>query len=391
MKLKHRPEDFQVEELTARTPCGGPHAFYRLRKRSLGTPEAVSAIARRWNIPGRRIAVGGWKDRHAQTVQFLTIDGGPHRNLRQTNLDLEYLGQVDRPYDSTDVTANAFHIVLRDLADPEASRLAAELPLVEREGWPNYFDAQRFGSLGRSGQFMAQAWCLRDFQRALWLALADPCPADRPRQRADKAALRRLWGQWPECAAALGRGPSHDVAAHLAEHPDDFRRALARLPQPIRRLHLEAFQSFLWNRILAALLRSRCREEQLVEFTVAGDRLPLYRDLDDAQRGEVLAAELPLPSARLHLEAGPLRALIDEALQPAGLALRQLQIDYPRDSFFSKGDRRAALRPDGLVWESDRDEVYAGRRKLVLRFRLPRGCYATILVRRLAVLPAGHA
>ena len=44
MKLKRLPEDFQVEELTALNTDGGPFALYRLTKRSIGTPEAVTAI-----------------------------------------------------------------------------------------------------------------------------------------------------------------------------------------------------------------------------------------------------------------------------------------------------------------------------------------------------------
>ncbi len=37
MKLKSNPEDFIVEELTDFFLDGGPYAFYRLEKRSLGT------------------------------------------------------------------------------------------------------------------------------------------------------------------------------------------------------------------------------------------------------------------------------------------------------------------------------------------------------------------
>ncbi len=73
MKLKSLPEDFQVEELSEFLPDGGPYAAYRLTKRGLGTPEVVAAIARRWKIDRRHISVGGLKDRHALTTQWITI------------------------------------------------------------------------------------------------------------------------------------------------------------------------------------------------------------------------------------------------------------------------------------------------------------------------------
>jgi len=50
--------------------------------------------------------------------------------------------------------------------------------------------------------------------------------------------------------------------------------------------------------------------------------------------------------------------------------------------FFSRGERPALCLPADLKWESAADENQAGRRKLLLSFDLPRGCYATLLVKR---------
>ncbi len=58
---------------------------------------------------------------------------------------------------------------------------------------------------------------------------------------------------------------------------------------------------------------------------------------------------------------------------------------YPRDSFFSKGWRKVSIRADGLKWSSGDDELAQGRRRLTLEFTLPRGSYATILVKRITV------
>jgi len=384
MKLKYFPADFQVEEIQAiKRGHLGEYAFYRLTKCGLGTPEALAAVSRRWCISTDRMAVGGLKDRHAETIQYLSISHGPHRGLKQTNLDLAYLGQIDRPYRSSDILANRFRIVVRDLSADEARSMAAELPAAAQEGAANYFDTQRFGSLGESGEFMAAAWCRRDYQRALWLALADPNSADRPRERSEKERLRQAWGDWGQCRTVQGQaGP---VAEYLAANPGDFRRALARLPQPARRMHLEAFQSYLWNRMLAAWLRKRCRDGQLLPMALPWHSAVMYRRLDASQCDEFRTASLPLPSARLRTEPGPLDELVREALQPTGLELRGLQLDYPRDTFFSKGDRLVAFIPEGVEHEVLPDDAHPGRRQLVLGFGLPRGCYATILVRRLAM------
>ena len=82
MKLKCQPEDFRVEELPLTSPAGGGrYTFYRLTKRNIGTIEAVEAICRRWNLAGRRVSYGGLKDRHAVTIQYLTIADGPAKPM----------------------------------------------------------------------------------------------------------------------------------------------------------------------------------------------------------------------------------------------------------------------------------------------------------------------
>src|SRR5438552_2768338 len=101
MKLKQQPEDFQVEELTDVVPGGqGPFALYRLEKRGWTTLDALAAVRRRWKLEPRRLSYGGLKDRHAHTVQYLTVFHGPKRRLTHQGVSLEYLGQVAAPYSS---------------------------------------------------------------------------------------------------------------------------------------------------------------------------------------------------------------------------------------------------------------------------------------------------
>ena len=43
------------------------------------------------------------------------------------------------------------------------------------------------------------------------------------------------------------------------------------------------------------------------------------------------------------------------------------------------------IRADGLKWSSGEDEMAHGRRRMTLDFILPRGSYATILIKRITV------
>ncbi|HUE69439.1 MAG TPA: tRNA pseudouridine(13) synthase TruD, partial [Pirellulaceae bacterium] len=383
MKLKCTPDDFLVEEQIGPLPQHGPFALYRLTKSSLGTPEAIDAVLLHWNLSRGQVAYAGLKDRHALTRQFLTIKGGPRRGLKQTNLELSYIQQVGRPLHARDIVANQFSIVLRDMNDEETAAATRSLENIARHGLPNYFDSQRFGSVGKSGDFIARAWCLGDYERALWLALAEENVHDRPEDRQQKQILRDLWGKWPECKGALARSHRRSVVTYLADKPGDFKRALALVRQDLRSLYLAAFQSDLWNRALAALIRTHCRPEQLSLEQIGPRELPFFSSLSPEQQALLHAAELPLPSARLHLEEGPVKQLLESVLAEDGMELRQVRLKFPRDTFFSKGERRAVLLPRDLTCTAGDDELYRGRRKLTLRFALPRGSYATILVKRI--------
>jgi tRNA pseudouridine13 synthase len=387
MKLKQRPEDFQVEELTDVQPGQrGAFAFYRMEKRGWTTPDAIQAIRRRWDLDLGRLSYGGLKDRHAHTIQYLTIHRGPRRRLTHHEVQVEYLGQVETPYASQHIRANRFHLTLRDLTQEALAGAIDALAQVARDGVPNYFDDQRFGSVapGEAPAFVARFLVEGKFEDALRQALAAPYEHDRGEAKREKAILHECWGDWPACKARLPRGHARSLVDYLVHHPTDFRGACARLRPDLRGLYLSAYQSYLWNRLLGRWLERNLQPGQLLHVPLRLGPMPMQVGLDDSQREVLASLLLPLPTARLHLDAAdPRLALIQEALAPEGLELSQLKIKGVREMFFSKGDRPAVCLPASLQHETGDDDLNPGRRTLVLSFDLPRGSYATLIVKRI--------
>jgi tRNA pseudouridine13 synthase len=391
MKLKQRPEDFRVEEFPTVTPGppgspGGPFAFYRLEKRGWTTPDALAALRRRWKVDFRRLSYGGLKDRHAHTVQYLTILKGPHHGLTHHDVQLKYLGRVEMPYASQHIRANRFHLRLRDFTDEAISRATEAVSQVAQIGVPNYFDDQRFGSVapGEAPSFVARFLVEGRFEEALRQALAGPYEHDRGEAKREKAILRECWGDWTVCKERLPRGHARSLVDYLVHHPTDFRGACARLRPDLRGLYLSAYQSYLWNRLLARWLEQRLPAEQRVSVSLRLGDVPMQGHLDESQCIELASLRLPLPTARLHLEASdPRLPLIEEVLREEGLELKQLKVKGVREMFFSKGERPALCFPAQLRHEVVADDVNPGRQALVLSFELPRGSYATLIVKRI--------
>jgi tRNA pseudouridine13 synthase len=385
MKVKQQLEDFCVEELTDIAPGGqGVFGFYRLEKRGWTTPDALAAIRRRWKLEPRRLSYGGLKDRYAVTTQYLSIFHGPRRNLNHQDVHVTYLGQLSAPYTSADIKANRFRLVVRDLSAEAAAHAERVLERVRTEGVPNYFDDQRFGSVTAEGSFIARHLVLGQFEEALRLALAGPYEHDRAEQKKEKALLNAHWGDWPALKERLPRGHARSLVDYLVHHPTDFRGAVARLRPELRGLYLSAYQSHLWNRMLGHWLHEHCRSEQLVTVRLRLGAVPMHQGLDEAQQRQLAELTLPLPSSRLHLEGEDSRAaLVQAVLAEEGLGLDQMKVKGIREMFFSRGERAALCLPGNLEYATGPDERQSGRQQLRLAFDLPRGCYATLIIKRI--------
>jgi tRNA pseudouridine13 synthase len=384
MKLKQQPDDFQVEELTdISLDDRGPFALYRLEKRGWTTPDALAAIRRRWRIDAHHLSYGGLKDRHAHTVQYLTILHGPRRGLTHHGVTLGYLGQVPEPYSSHAIRANRFRITLRDLSSEQAQSALTAAEAVQRDGVPNYFDDQRFGSVAGEHEFVAKLMVQGRWEEALRLALAAPYEFDRAEQKREKATLLDCWGRWAECKQRLPRGHARSLVDYLVHHSDDFRGAAARLRPDLQGLYLSAYQSHLWNRILAARLAETVPAEQLRPVRLRLGELPVPVRLDDAQRAELAALAIPLPAARSPFDAeAPWAGAARRVLAEEGLAWEELKLKGLRKPFFTRGERAALCVPTDLTADTGPDDRHAGREVVRLAFELPRGSYATMVVKR---------
>jgi tRNA pseudouridine13 synthase len=388
MIVKQQPEDFRVIECTEVCPtsrdAAGPFALYRLDKTGWTTPDALAAVRRRWKIDLRRLSAGGLKDRHAITTQHFTIHGGPRRDLTHERIRVTYLGQVDRPFSSHDIRANRFEIVLRGFRPADADAARAALDEVAVCGVPNYFDDQRFGSVREGQPFLAKALVEGRFEDALKLALTAPYEFDRPPEKKEKALVRQFWGDWPRLKDELPRGHARSLTTYLVDHPADFKGAVTRFRPELRGLYLSAYQSHLWNRILARWIESSVPAADRMSVRLKLGEVPMPRRATPEQVRDWAAKSLPLPSARTKLaDDDPIKPFVDGVLAEEGLTLKEMQIRGIRELFFSRGERAAFLTPANVTGAVGDDETRTGKKKLTMGFELPRGCYATLVVKRI--------
>jgi tRNA pseudouridine13 synthase len=167
-RIKESPEDFVVEEIAAYAPSGtGEHVFVRFTKRDLTTIEAVRVIARALGCDPRAAGFAGMKDKRAVTTQTISLQAprgvtGADLASRALQLALPGLTLLDasphgHKMKAGHLSGNRFAINVRGVPEERVAEVAAALERIGREGVPNAFGAQRFGSRGDNAE-RALAW-----------------------------------------------------------------------------------------------------------------------------------------------------------------------------------------------------------------------------------------
>ncbi len=344
----------------------------------------MRAIKRLWKIAPDALSYGGLKDRHAKTSQFITIFRGPEKDLQHERISLKYLHPVGRAFGPQDIAANRFTITIRAVSVFDRKRILERLPEVESCGFPNYFDNQRFGSVGYSKRFIAKEMVLGNFEEALKLALMEVNESDRGQDKKEKALIKEHWNDWPTLKSKLSKSHARSLVDYLVHHPTDFRGTAARLRPDLGGLYLAAYQSHVWNKLLAKWLTTNLPATDLRHVELKLGEFPIPRQFSPEQLQVWKTLSLPLASARLKPKGDETwLPMLNEVLAEEGFPLEEMKIRGLQKPFFSRGDRSAAITVTGMNAEVLPDEEHKHREKVILKFELPRGSYATMIIKSL--------
>lgn len=370
MRWKASPQEFQVEE-EVRLPLAerGPYTVYRVVKWGQDTLSVQAQMARRLGVPLSRVVFPALKDRMARTVQVGAVAGEGPPEVRGRGFAARRIGYAPRPPRPEDLLGNRFQVVLRDLTPQEREALPRAVLELAKEGFPNYYDDQRFGSWVEGYGPFGRALLAEEEETALRLLLATPWVGDPKEVRHFKEQARNLWGRWA-LLLRMAPGPStlRSVLTYLKDHPRRPRGALARLNPRLVGLWLDALRAWVWNRALDRVARTWGPG---VEVEVRGTPhfAPLRPHPDRARD------LLPLPHPRAEMPP-PWREAMEEALRELGLSAHALN-----------RARRLGERPPPTrrpVWTVPRQvALSAGPEEgtLLLRFLLPPGAYGTLFLK----------
>ena len=416
-RIRQFTEDFVVEEIlmdgskaqvssteTLQPVGGGRYLICVLVKQDWDTFLAVKKVARRLGISPKRIQIAGIKDAKAYTAQHISIRGvTPERvsRVKIRDISVHPLRFSDERVYSQLLLGNQFHITIRTISH-SSSVIEKRVKNIQNElsilgGVPNFFGHQRFGTIRPITHLVGKFLVRGDLEKAALTFLAKPSPYEHPESREARQQLQDT----QDFAEALRCFPLHlryerFMLVRLAKQSNDFIGAFRKLPSKLRRLFVQAYQSFLFNKFLSQRLK---REVGFNEAQVGDYVVHLYRHglptnefeqattqslsgVKKALKENKMQVAVPLIGFKQHPSEGVQGEIENEIIKDENVIPRDFYIpSMPEIS--APGRLRTVLVPitDLSVEEASRDSSSPLKRKLRLSFTLQRGSYATVLLR----------
>ncbi len=377
--------DFVVEELPLYPADGaGTHTFFLLEKAGLSTTQAAYDVAAALGVHRRAIGFAGQKDARAVTRQWMSVE----------HIDPALVLALDRPrirvLEATrhgnklrigHLKGNRFQIRVRSTAPERLPEVENALAELARRGVPNYFGVQRFGYRGDTWRIGRALVCGAP-DEALDLILGQPGEVDSGRT----LRARELYaqGQYLDAAAAWPRmfHVERRALKALARMGGKKTKALATIDRRQRDFFVSAYQSHLFNQLVATRLAhglDRLWDGDLAWLHASGAVFHVADAAVEQPRADRfdISPTGPLFGRRMTRPTGK----ADEAELAVFTAERLPADAFDRPPYRAHGGRRPLRYPLGETAVSlgaDDRGAY-----LELRFVLPRGCYATALLREL--------
>jgi tRNA pseudouridine13 synthase len=238
-------------------------------------------------------------------------------------------------------------------------------------------------------RFIGKTILRRDAEGAVRSYLSHPFAGDPARVRTFKALARQHWGEW---AHLLDRAPRpsnyRSLLTYLKDHPQSYRKTLNLIPRRLLSLYLAAYQSYLWNQIAGGYLAHQLPPDApLLTLTILDLTLPIYHKLSEAQLAALNTSSIPLPGHRAVYADPALADVVRKVLANEGLELNDLKARILKRAYLAKGKRPLLLHPADVICDPPQnDERFPGSHAMRISFTLPRGAYATLVLKRIASL-----
>ncbi len=378
--IKHGSEGFVVfeildESLDISMSYDESHRYplYILQKQDLDSNHALFEIERELHI---RLRVMGIKDAKAITTQYAGMERimrNAPKKMRSRHTQLTLKGFTKHPLEKKFLVGNKFDIRIYNVRSSDLSSFIPQIPKVG-----NFYGLQRFGSERLVTHLIGREIVKRNFTIAIELLLCYTTEYDTQMSReirnkcADPSNYQQLLKTLPK-----GMDIERQVLSALVAGKNAIT-ALRAVPITIRRLFVQAYQGYIFNRCLSRAIRT---EEDLSK--------PQIGDLCFEMEGPMTFGRIikynPDPKTKLipavrmagytfQPGKGRFEKITSAILQEEEVTAKDFYIHEMQELSQQGGFRQAPLWCTDFSYKRD---------PLIVSFKLPKGSYATTLLREI--------
>ncbi len=394
-KIKSCAEDFIVEEISCHPPAGdGRYVIARITSKNWETNRLIEKLASHLHISSNSIGYAGIKDRKAVTSQLMSfpVDIEKLQNLGLPDVKIEVLYKSSKPVYRGKLLGNHFHIVIRNVKGKKEDVEKVLHEIEENGGFPNFFGVQRFGIARPITHIVGKYIVKNDLERAVMTYVANPIKGEDE----ESYKARKFLQETRDFEKALEIYPKklafeRRIIAHLIKKPGDWKGAILSLPVNLVRIFVHAYQSYLFNRILSYRIKrglpiNEAIEGDIVitcekEIVVQANEGIVVNEKNIEKINKQIKKEKCFPSGAIigydvKLAEKEMGEIERKVMEEEEIEREEFKIPH-MPSFACSGMRRIIVVPVKQInWRMEDNNVF-------LEFSLPKGCYATSLLREI--------
>ncbi|OED30280.1 tRNA pseudouridine(13) synthase TruD [Methanosphaera sp. WGK6] len=394
--IRELNEDFYVEEVPLALPTGeGPNTWIQIEKNGRTTLDVVLDMARALHISRKRTGFAGMKDRSAITRQWLCISNITPEELPNFeevlhNVKVLDIKQNQKKLRMGQLKGNKFKINIKNTDDPcEDKKIAEEvLESLKITGVPNYYGYQRFGEVRSTTHLVGKCLVESDIKKAVDTYIGNPNENEHnqpheARQLYDEGKLQESYNLMPKSMRyekSMLKELIHAKEKRGEITEKDYIKAIESLPKPLKRMFVNAYESYLFNKIINE--RSKIGINKYYPGDIIIDQEERWiHEIDETTIEEdinnfTVNPTAPLLGSKVPLAEGIQGEIEEKVIKEENITKKSFEC--PKTPKLGSHGVRRSIR--FKIEDTHVEEINNGIR---VEFFIPRGCYATAVLREI--------
>lgn len=395
--IKKTPDDFNVKELidsdflkrlVPQKTNNNSFPVYKIEKMGIDSNHAIITIRKKL---GLNLKIVGIKDAKATTTQYASTINNKRiiQNVRIGTISLTFVGYSQKPLEKSLLVGNKFKIKISDLKENSNNGVILSSFLAEMNNLANYYGLQRFGSERLVTHLVGKAILTKNFNKAIELLLTHTTKYDSKFSREIREKLVDVKNN-PNLIKIIPKGMDieKNIATEIVKGKEPIA-ILRAIPINIRRLFVQAFQAFIFNKTLSKAIENNldllsCEKDDLcfeVYDNLVFGKIRKYENLksNNYNNNNNTCKNIPiirLPGHSFHPSKNRFDTITKEVLNSENISSKDFLIKEIQELSEPGGFRQAAFICKDFFSNISNNGV-------VVEFSIPKGSYATTLLREL--------